>query len=74
MIEQRLGACRAIHRSGALAETMERCAPRVFLPNKANDERKELRCWQGKGNIKVISAKQTQFFLKLKKPKHIYPP
>lgn len=26
----------------------------------------------GKGNIKVILAKQSQFFLKFKKPGHIY--
>jgi len=28
----------------------------------------------GKENMKVILAKQSQFFLKIKKPKHIYPP
>src|SRR5882762_4005219 len=45
------------------------------MPFGATLKKHRLRCcWHGKGNMQVMLAKQSQFFLKLKKPKHFYPP
>ena len=38
------------------------------------DQEEFLRCWVGQRKHKSDFAKQSQFFLKLNKPKPIYPP